>query len=68
MRKQLVLILLMACPFIGLQATHFPALTTHSVKCLAHDATNIYVLRPDGLEIVNKTTGKKTVYNYLIDN
>ena len=62
MRKQLVLILLMACPFIGLQATHFPALTTHSVKCLAHDATNIYVLRPDGLEIVNKTTGKKTVY------
>lgn len=63
MKSHLLLLLLIACPFLGVQATHFPALTTHSVKCLAHDATNIYVLKPDGLEVVNKVTGEKTVYN-----
>lgn len=63
MKKYLALLILAVCPFVGLKATHFPAYTTHSVKCLAHDATNIYVLRPDGLEVVNKATGEKTVYD-----
>ena len=63
MKKYIALLILAVCPFIGLKATHFPAYTTHSVKCLAHDATNIYVLRPDGLEVINKDTGEKTVFD-----
>ena len=63
MRKYLLLALLIASTFIGLQARNYPVLTVHSVKCIEHNDTSIYVLRPDGLKVVNKLTGKITVYD-----
>ena len=71
MRKQLVLILLMACPFMAVHATHYPVATVHSVKCIEHNDTSIYVLMPEGIEVINKVTGRKTVYKketgYFVD-
>ena len=63
MRKYLLLALLIASTFIGLQARNHPVLTVHSVKCIEHNDTSIYVLRPNGLKVVNKLTGKITVYD-----
>ncbi len=63
MRKYLLLALLIASTFIRLQARNYPVLTVHSVKCIEHNDTSIYVLRPDGLKVVNKLTGKITVYD-----
>lgn len=63
MRKYLILALLIANSFIGLQARNYPVLTVHSVKCIEHNDTSIYVLRPDGLEVINKLTGKITLYD-----
>ena len=63
MRKYLLLALLIASTFIRLQARLYPVVTIHSVKCIEHNDTSIYVLRPDGLKVVNKLTGKITVYD-----
>ena len=63
MRKYLLLALLIASSVIGLQARNHPVLTVHSVKCIEHNDTSIYVLRPNGLKVVNKLTGKITVYD-----
>ena len=63
MRKYLLLALLIASTFIRLQARNHPVLTVHSVKCIEHNDTSIYVLRPNGLKVVNKLTGKITVYD-----
>ena len=63
MRKYLLLALLIASSFISLQARNHPVLTVHSVKCIEHNDTSIYVLRPNGLKVVNKLTGKITVYD-----
>ena len=63
MKKYLLLALLIASAFIGLQARNYPVLTVHSVKCIEHNDTSIYVLRPNGLKVVNKLTGKITVYD-----
>ena len=72
MKKYIALLILAVCPFIGLKATHFPVLTFKSVKCIEHNDTSIYVLTQEGLEVINKATLKKTVYNmvalyFLID-
>lgn len=50
-------------PFIGIQATHFPAASGKSVKCIAHDSNCIYALTPDGLQVINKSTSEVTVYD-----
>ena len=63
MRKYLLLALLIASTFIRLQARLYPVATIHSVKCIEHNDTSIYVLRPNGLKVVNKLTGKITVYD-----
>ena len=54
---------MIASTFIRLQARLYPVVTIHSVKCIEHNDTSIYVLRPDGLKVVNKLTGKITVYD-----
>ena len=63
MRKYLILLLFAMCPTICIQANHFPTSSYKSVKCIEHNDTSIYILKPEGLEVVNKITGKKTVYN-----
>ena len=71
MRNHLVLFLLLACPFIAAHATHYPVATVHSVKCIEHNDTSIYVLMPEGIEVINKVTGQKTIYKretgYFVD-
>ena len=71
MRNHLVLFLLLACPLISAQATHYPVATVHSVKCIEHNDTSIYVLMPEGIEVINKVTGQKTIYKretgYFVD-
>ena len=63
MKKYLALLILAVCPFIGLKATHFPVLTIKSAKWIEHNDTSIYVLTQEGLEVINKATLTKTVYN-----
>ena len=63
MRKYLLLALLIASSFINLQARHFPVVTIHSVKCIEHNDTSIYILMQKGVEVINKSTGKRTVYD-----
>ena len=63
MRKYLLLALLIASSFIGLQAKHYPVVTIHSVKCIEHNDTSIYILMLKGVEVINKSTGKRTVYD-----
>ena len=63
MRKYLLLALLIASSFISLQARHYPVVTIHSVKCIEHNDTSIYILMLKGVEVINKSTGKSTVYD-----
>ena len=63
MKKALILLILAISSFVSLHATHFPAYKAASIKCITHDSSNIYILNQQGIEIFNKSTGKRTFYN-----
>lgn len=60
--KKTLAILLLFILVCSASATHFPPKTGNAVKRLAHNDKFLYILHWDGLEVLEKATGKSVCY------